>query len=104
VLNLQTSLANISNEHEVLQKLINEQQAIIEHRDRVMDQQRELLKGRVEEIDLLKGRLQQQDEETTTVQSTLDKRYRKADQVFKQNDLTLYIRKYFYIFGLFTDF
>jgi hypothetical protein len=99
VLNLETSLKDISNENELLKKLINEKQLIIEWRDRVMDQQRKLLKGRAEVIDLLKGRLPQQVEGTTT----LDKQYIQADQVFKQNDLTLYIRKYFYIFGLFTD-
>jgi predicted nucleic-acid-binding protein len=83
VLHLETWLTNIRNENELLKKLINEKQLIIEHRDYAIDQQRELLKGQAEQIDLMKGRLQQQDEENTTVQSTLDKRYRKADQVFK---------------------
>jgi hypothetical protein len=99
VLYLETSLKDIRNEKAVLKKLTIEKQHIIEFGDLVMDQQRKLLKERAEEINLLKGRLQQQDEATTTLQSTLDKRYKKADQVFKQNDLTLYIRKYFYIFG-----
>jgi hypothetical protein len=56
--------------------------------------------------ELIFSRLKRQDKEIAKLQEMLqaspDEQDRKADKVFKQNYLALCIRKYFYMFGLFT--
>jgi hypothetical protein len=43
------------------------------------------------------------DEKIAALQAAMDEQVKKIEEVFKQNELTLCIRKYFYMFGVFTD-
>jgi hypothetical protein len=56
-----------------------------------------------EQIEFIHSEVRTRDEKIATVQAAMDEQDKKVEEVFKQNDLTLCIRKYFYMFEVFTD-
>ena len=76
-------MLEILNANERLEQALIQKQLEVEQRDRVMREQSNVLRVRDELIGLLKGKEHRQDEEITTLQSTLNERERSVEKVLK---------------------
>jgi hypothetical protein len=103
VLDLQASLTEAIKKNEKFKKVLSQKQLDIEEMDSVICKLQKRLKAHDDLIGSLNRLQQKQDQCIATLQSTMDERETHSKKVFKHNDLTLCIKKYFYIFGLFTD-
>jgi predicted RNase H-like nuclease (RuvC/YqgF family) len=78
-------------------------QTDIEQRDAEIHELNEMLKASKETINHLEKEYRESENRRERLLLKVDVKNKAADKVFKQNDLTLSIMKYFHILGLFTD-
>jgi hypothetical protein len=98
---LQAALREINDKNVEFQVMLSQEQLDIEDGDHARCKQRQALKAHMQ-IGFMHQDLQEKDERNSKLQVHLDKQHTHRKMVFIQNNLTLYIRKEFHIFGLFT--